>query len=126
MTPACSTRSSQIASELDDSSAVARVTKRNVARCNPMKSPIFRKPPETSISPHFSTPETRDSILVKKSAVFLPFFRPFFHCFSPNVPFFIHFPIHFSSHFDNVVLPFCFWFFCTIPPLLQIFYTNEP
>ena len=27
---------------------------------NPMKSPIFRRPPETSICPHFSTPETGD------------------------------------------------------------------
>ena len=27
---------------------------------NPMKSPIFRRPPETSIFPHFSTPETGD------------------------------------------------------------------
>ena len=26
----------------------------------PMKSPIFRRPPETSISPHFPTPETGD------------------------------------------------------------------
>ena len=30
------------------------------ATYNPMKSPIFRRPPETSIFPHFSTPETGD------------------------------------------------------------------
>ena len=31
-----------------------------IAHGNPMKSLIFRRPPETSISPHFSTPETGD------------------------------------------------------------------
>ena len=50
---------------------------------NPMKAPIFRRPPETSISPHFCTPETGDRTLVKKSA--------FFFC-------------HFSDHFSSVFL----------------------